>query len=40
MLATFATTMTPILGDYIYVGGGFLAVIVIVLVVVLVLRRK
>lgn len=40
MLTTLATTITPILGDYIYIGGGFLATIVIVVVVVLLVRRK
>jgi hypothetical protein len=29
----------PILGDYIYIGGGLITLVVIVLLVVLVLRR-
>ena len=40
VLTTLATSITPILGDYIYIGGGALAVIVIIVVVVLLLRRK
>ena len=39
MLTTLATAVTPILGDYVYVGGGLLGTILIVLVVVWLLRR-
>lgn len=35
-----ASTFTPILGDYVYIGGGLLGTILIVVVVVLLLRRR
>jgi len=31
--------MTPILGDYIYVGGGVVTLVIIVLVVLFLVRR-
>ena len=39
VLTTIATTITPLLGEYIYVGGGLLTLVIIVLVVMFVLRR-
>ena len=39
MLTTFANTISPIFGDYVYVGGGLLTLVVIVLLVVLLVRR-
>jgi hypothetical protein len=39
MFTTFANTLTPIFGDYIYVGGGLLTLIVIILLVLFVARR-
>ena len=40
MLTTLlATTITPLLGEYVYVGGGVLGTIVIILVVVWLVRR-
>jgi hypothetical protein len=40
MLTAFATAFTPLLGQYIYVGGGFATLIVIVLLVLLLRRRR
>jgi len=40
MLTTLATTITPFLGQYVYVGGGLLGTIVIVLVVLWLVRRR
>jgi hypothetical protein len=37
---TLASTITPLLGDYIYIGGGLLTVVIVVVVVVLLLRRR
>ena len=39
MFATFANTLAPVLGDYIYVGGGLLTLVVIVLLILFVARR-
>jgi len=39
MLTNFATTVPPILGEYIYIGGGLLMTIVIVVLVLMFLRR-
>ena len=39
MLTTFGNTLTPIFGDYIYVGGGLLTLVVIVVLVLFVVRR-
>ena len=39
MFTTFANTLTPLFGNYIYVGGGLLTLVVIILVVVFVARR-
>ena len=33
------TTLTPILADYIYIGGGVLTLVIIVLVILFVFRR-
>jgi len=38
MLTNLANT-APILGDYIYIGGGLLGTILLVVVIVLLLRR-
>jgi len=40
MSSILATTIMPILGEYIYIGGGLLAAILIVVVVVLLVRRR
>ncbi|MHB1038264.1 MAG: hypothetical protein ACYC0Y_26880 [Pirellulales bacterium] len=39
MATTFANTLTPVLGDYIYIGGGLVTLVVIVLVVLFLVRR-
>ena len=39
MLTTLATTMAPVLGNYIYVGGGLLGTVVVVLLVLMLFRR-
>jgi hypothetical protein len=38
MLTTLADVM-PILGDYLYIGGGLITLVVIVLLVMLFMRR-
>jgi hypothetical protein len=38
MLTTLADTL-PMLGDYLYIGGGLITLIVIVLLVMLFMRR-
>jgi len=40
MLTTLATTITPVLGQYVYIGGGLLGTIIIVLVVLWLVRRR
>ena len=39
MLATYANTLIPIFGDYIYVGGGLLTLVLVVLVILFLIRR-
>jgi hypothetical protein len=39
MFATFTYTLTPVFGDYIYVGGGLLTLVIVVLLVVFLARR-
>ena len=39
MLTAFANTLTPVLGSYVYIGGGFLTLVIIVVVVLFLLRR-
>lgn len=39
LLASIATPITPILADYIWIGGGTLGLIVVVVLLVMVLRR-
>jgi hypothetical protein len=39
MPTTLATAVTPILGEYIYVGGGLLGTILVVLLIVFLVRR-
>jgi len=39
MLTTYSNTITPIFGDYIYIGGGLLTIIVVVIVVLFIIRR-
>ena len=39
MFTTFANALTPVFGDYIYVGGGLLTLVVVVLVVLFLVRR-
>ena len=39
MFTHFANTLTPIFGEYIYVGGGLLTLVIIVLLVVFLVRR-
>ena len=39
MLTTLATTITPVLGQYVYIGGGLLGTVLIVLLIVFLIRR-
>ena len=39
MLTTFTNSITPIFGEYLYVGGGLLTLIVIVVLVLFLVRR-
>lgn len=39
MLTTLAKAFTPVLGSYIYVGGGLLTLVVVVLLVLFLARR-
>ena len=39
MFTDFTNTLTPLFGDYIYVGGGLLTLVVVILVVLFVARR-
>jgi hypothetical protein len=39
MFTNFANALTPIFGDYIYVGGGLLTLILVVLVILFLVRR-
>ena len=39
MFATFTNTLTPLFGDYIYVGGGLLTLVLIVVLVLFLVRR-
>jgi hypothetical protein len=39
MFTTLASVLTPVLGEYIYWGGGGLGLIIVIVVVVLLLRR-
>jgi hypothetical protein len=39
MLTTLATTITPALGNTVYLGGGFLGTVLIILLVVWLVRR-
>ncbi|MHB1035250.1 MAG: hypothetical protein ACYC35_19355 [Pirellulales bacterium] len=39
MVTTLANTLSPVLGDYIYIGGGLVTLVVIVLVVLFLVRR-
>ena len=39
MFTSFANTIAPIFGDYVYVGGGLLTLVVVILVVLFVARR-
>lgn len=39
MLATFAQALTPVLGYYLYIGGGVLTLVIIILLVFFLLRR-
>ena len=39
MFTTVAQYLTPILADYIYIGGGLLTLLIVVLVVLLFVRR-
>jgi hypothetical protein len=39
MLTTFAKILTPILADYVYIGGGAVTLVIIILVVLLFFRR-
>jgi hypothetical protein len=39
MLTTLATAVTPILGEYLYVGGGLLGTVLVVLLIVFLIRR-
>lgn len=39
MLTNFVQNITPIFGEYIYIGGGLITLVLIILVVLFVLRR-
>ena len=39
MLTTLATTITPVLGNTIYIGGGLLGTVLLILLVVWLVRR-
>lgn len=39
MPTTFANTLVPVLGDYIYIGSGLVTLVVVVLVVLFLVRR-
>jgi hypothetical protein len=39
MFTVLANAFTPVLGEYIYWGGGGLGLIIVIIVVVLLLRR-
>lgn len=39
LLVSIVTTNTPMLADYIWVGGGSVGLIVLIVIIVLVLRR-
>ena len=39
MSTTFASVFTPLLGDYVYVGGGVVTLVLVILVVLFLLRR-
>ncbi|HEY8749416.1 MAG TPA: hypothetical protein VIM11_15635 [Tepidisphaeraceae bacterium] len=39
VLSTAFPTVAPILGDYIWIGGGTLGLILLIVIVVLVMRR-
>ena len=39
MSTTLANIITPLLGDYVYIGGGVLTLVLVVLVVLFLLRR-
>jgi hypothetical protein len=39
MLTNFANAITPIFGDYIYIGGGLLTLVIVILLVLLLMRR-
>ena len=39
MATTLANTLSPVLGDYLYIGGGLVTLVVIVLVVLFLVRR-
>lgn len=36
---TFANSISPLLGDYLYIGGGVLTLIIIVLIILFLVRR-
>jgi hypothetical protein len=38
-LASFPSILSPVLADYIWIGGGTLGLIVLIVIIVLVLRR-
>jgi hypothetical protein len=39
MLANFANNLTPVFGDYIYIGSGLLTLVVVVLLILFLARR-
>lgn len=39
MLTTFAQTLTPVFGYYIYIGGGVLTLVLIIVVILFLVRR-
>ena len=39
MFTSFANSLSPIFGDYIYVGGGLLTLVIVVVLVLFLVRR-
>lgn len=39
MLTNFVQSVTPVFGNYIYIGGGFFTLVLIILIVLFLVRR-
>ena len=39
MLTTFAAILTPVLADYVYIGGGVLTLVIVILLLLFLFRR-